>query len=212
MEAAIASAAILAGGRRLRERRLIAATEGNLSVRLEDGTLLVTPSKRRKDELEAADLEIVPLDAQRTGSGSATVSSDIRVHRAIYGARPDVTAVVHAHVPAAMALTLAGEIPDPAMLPEMSIHLPVLPFVPYATMGSEELAVAIVEAITEHEPGATAAVLERHGAIAVGTDQVRGVEQAVDRLELVEVLCRTILDALVLRAAEAIRRGPVEPP
>jgi len=97
-----------------------------------------------------------------------------------------------------MALTLAGELPDPSALPEMSILLPRLPFVAFGVPGSPDLAGRVAAALTEGpEPLATAVLLERHGAIAVGDRPVR----AVDRLELVEVLCRTWRDALLIRAA-----------
>jgi L-fuculose-phosphate aldolase len=193
---------IVAMGRRLGDRGLISAGEGNISVRLVDGTLLVTPSGRRKDELSTADLLIVPLVARPAASRAEgpKASSDIGIHRAIYAARPDVLAVVHAHLPAAMALTLAGEIPDPAVLPETALLLPSLPFIAFETPGSAELAARVAAALTTGPaplPGAV--LLERHGAVAVGRD----LDQAIDRLELVEVLCRTWRDALLIRAAAA---------
>jgi ribulose-5-phosphate 4-epimerase/fuculose-1-phosphate aldolase len=99
-----------------------------------------------------------------------------------------------------MALTLAGQVPDPGVLPETAFHLPRLPYVPYGEMGSAELAVRIGAALAEGpDPYPGAALLERHGAVAVGPD----LATAVDRLELVEVLCRTVRDALLLRAARA---------
>jgi L-fuculose-phosphate aldolase len=201
-------AALVASGRRLGARGLISAGEGNVSARLADGTLLTTPTGRRKDELAPEDILIVPLDpdgpAGDSGSGRPAAgplpSTDIAIHRAVYAARPDVRAVVHAHLPAAMALTLAGEVPDPAALPETALLLPRLPFVPYGTPGSDELAVRVAAAFsTEDEPLPGAVLLERHGAVAVGAT----VEQAVNRLELVEVLCRTWRDALLIRAAVA---------
>jgi len=151
-------------------------------------------------------------------------SSDIAIHRAIYRARPDIIAIAHAHRPASMALTLAGEIPDPAALPETAYHLPVLPFVPYGAMGSEELAGRIAAALgTGVPPLPNAVLLERHGAIAVGSagvdpDDPANLETAletalvaaVDRLELVDVLCRTWRDAVLLRAALG-RSGPIGP-
>lgn len=127
-------------------------------------------------------------------------SSDLAIHLAIHEARPDIGAVVHAHLPASMALTLAGERPDPAVLPETAMPLPRLPFVSFAVPGSAALAAAIVDALTEPpEPLADAVLLERHGAYAVGAVP----EAAVNRLELVEVLCRTWRDALLIRAARA---------
>ena len=97
-----------------------------------------------------------------------------------------------------MALTLAGEVPDPAALPETALFLPRLPYLPFGEMGSAELAARIAAALVEPpDPLAGAVLLERHGAVAVGAD----LDQAVDRLELVEVLCRTWRDALLMRAA-----------
>jgi L-fuculose-phosphate aldolase len=198
--------AIVAAGARLGRRGLIAAGEGNLSTRLDDATLLVTPSGRRKDELAPWDLVEVPLDP---GSGedrpdAPRPSSDIAIHRAIYRARPDVTAIAHAHLVSTMALSLVGETPDPSVLPETALLLPVLPIVPYGAPGSEALARRIAATFAlSTEPIPQAVILERHGAIAVGS----ALAQAVDRLELVDVLCRTWRDARLL----APDRPPLPP-
>ena len=203
MEIRAASDALIEAGRRLGARGLISAGEGNLSIRLNGSRILVTPSGRRKDELEADDLVVVRTDHPgadaRSRSGLAP-SSDLAIHVAIYAARPDVGAVAHAHLPASMALTLAGEIPDPAVLPETALFLPRLPFLTLGVPGSPELAGRIAAALLEPPaplPGAV--LLERHGAVAVGED----LDRAVDRLELVEVLCRTWRDSLTIRAARA---------
>jgi L-fuculose-phosphate aldolase len=205
-------AAVVDAGRRLGGHGLIAAGEGNISVRLGDERLLITPTARRKDELSPADLVVVHERRAQSGltSSGPRPSSDVAIHRAIYAARDDVRAVVHAHLPAAMSLTLAGVVPDPSVLPETALLLPTLPFVPFAPAGSDELAAAIALALTDGAPRPGAVLLERHGAVAVG-DAPESVEaalaQAVDRLELVEVLCRTWRDALLIRAA-ASALGP----
>jgi L-fuculose-phosphate aldolase len=99
-----------------------------------------------------------------------------------------------------MALTLAGEIPDPTLLPETALFIPRLPFLRYGTPGSDELAARIADVLCEPpQPFADVVVLERHGAVAVGLD----LETAVDRLELVEVLCVAWRDSLLIRAARA---------
>jgi L-fuculose-phosphate aldolase len=200
--------AIVAAGRRMGARGLIAAGEGNLSVRLEDGRLLVTPSGRRKDELQPADLLVVGADpsGRRIDAGPGRrPTSDLAIHRAVLAARPDVVAVVHAHPPATLALTLAGGRADPDALPETALLLPRLPFVAFGKPGSDELAARIAAALTEPpSPGPGAALLERHGAVAVGSgDPEAALAEAVDRLELVEVLCRATRDALLIRAARA---------
>ncbi len=192
---------IVTAGRRLGARGLISASEGNLSVRLDDERLAITPRGWRKDELTAADVRIVPIRASEeppSGSPEPDASTDIAIHRAALTARPDAAAVAHAHLPAAMALTLGGEIPDPAALPETALFIPRLPFIPFGVPGSDELAARIATALTEApEPLANALLLDRHGAVAIGPD----LTTAVDRLELVEVLCRTWRDSLLIRAA-----------
>jgi ribulose-5-phosphate 4-epimerase/fuculose-1-phosphate aldolase len=97
-----------------------------------------------------------------------------------------------------MGLTLAGEVPDPAALPETALLLPRLPFLAFGEPGSPELAGRIAAALADPpEPLASAVLLERHGAVAIGRDP----DHAVNRLELVEVLCRAWRDALSTRAA-----------
>src|SRR5262249_35289102 len=157
---------------------------------------------RRKDELEPDDLVTVGASG-RGSAGGLLPSSDLAIHRAVYAARPDAVAVVHAHVPSAMALAVAGEVPDPGALPEtaaLPARLPRLPFVPFAKPGSREMAARIAAALAEPpEPRPGAAILERHGAIAVGSS----VHEAINRIELVDVLCRVWRDALLIRAARA---------
>lgn len=169
-------------------------------MRLDADRLLVSPTGRRKDELEADDLVVVrpghaPRDA-RSASGYPP-TSDLAIHLAVHAARPDIGAVVHAHLPAAMALTAAGEVPDPGLLPETALLLPRLPYLPFGEMGSQELADRIAAALADDVAPADAVVLERHGAVAVGPS----TDVAVDRLELIEVLCRATRESMLIRAA-----------
>lgn len=211
---AAATERLIQAGRRLGARGLISAGEGNISVRLDSDRLLVTPAGLRKDELTPDDLVMVWLDhpereaVSRSGRGP---TSDLAIHLAVHAARPDIGAVAHAHLPAAMGLTLAGEVPDPAALPETALLLPRLPFLSLGIPGSAELAARIAAAMSEPSdppaPLASAVLLERHGAVAVGRDPAH----AVDRLELVEVLCRTWRDALLIRAARVALGMVAEP-
>ena len=206
-----AADALIRAGCRLGERGLISAGEGNLSVRLDADRLLVTPTGLRKDELARDDLVTVWLghpDREPLSRSGRRATSDLAIHLAVHAARRDIGAVAHAHLPASMALTLAGEAPDPAALAETALLLPRVPVVSFGVAGSTELAARIATALTDPpEPLASAALLERHGAVAVGRDPT----EAVNRLELVEVLCRTWRDALLIRAARA-SLGIVAPP
>jgi L-fuculose-phosphate aldolase len=202
---------LIAAGRRLGARGLISAGEGNLSIRLDADRLLITPSGRRKDELERDDLVVVwpdHPDREAVSPSGLRPSSDLALHLAIHAARPELGTVAHAHLPASMALTLAGEVPDPEALPETAYFIPRLPFLAYGVMGSDELAGRVAAALsTPPEPQANAVLLERHGAIAIGSDP----ETAVNRLELVEVLCRTWRDALLIRATRGHEGIVIEP-
>jgi L-fuculose-phosphate aldolase len=202
MDRSTAADAIIRAGARLGRRRLIAAGEGNLSCRLDDGSILVTPAGFRKDELVEGDLVVVEASgATRAARPELRPTSDLAIHRAVYEARDDVRAVAHAHLPASMGLTLAGERPDASALPETAALLRHLPFVAYGEMGSAELAARVAAAFADDTSELPVAVLlERHGAVAVGD----GPDIAVDRLELVEVLCGAWRDALLVRAARAL--------
>jgi L-fuculose-phosphate aldolase len=198
---------MVAAGVRLGARGLVVASEGNLSLRLDDDLLLITPSGLHKDDLRPEDLLIVPISVEGDLGSSAehgglTPSSDLPIHRFIYAARSDVQAVIHAHLPVAMALTVAGLAPDPSRLPETALLLPRLPVVPFAAAGSMGLAMAVAAALSDLGPSGddalpNAVLLERHGAIAVGDD----LATAGDRLELAELLCRVHRDAVLLEAA-----------
>jgi L-fuculose-phosphate aldolase len=200
MDRSTAAEAIVRAGARLGRRGLIAAGEGNLSCRLDDGSILVTPSGFRKDELGVDDLVVVNSAGVVARGDGPHPTSDLAIHRAVYDARPDIRAMAHAHLPVSMGLTLAGERPDAKALPETAALLRTVPFVPFGEMGSVELAGRIAAAFVEdHGSAPVAVILERHGAVAVGDEP----DTAVDRLELVEVLCRAWRDALLVRAARA---------
>jgi L-fuculose-phosphate aldolase len=202
---------LIRAGRRLGARGLISAGEGNLSIRIDGDRLMVSPAGMRKDELAPEDLVVVWVanpERDAVSRSGRRPTSDLAIHLAVHAARHDIGAVAHAHLPAAMALTLAGEVPDPSALPETALLLPRLPYLSLGIPGSAELAARIAAALSERpEPFASAVLLERHGAVAVGDDP----DHAVNRLELIEVLCRTWRDALVTRAAVASLRILGEP-
>ena len=164
-----ATEALIAAGRRLGQRGLISGGEGNLSIRLDADRLLTSPTGRRKDELgpttSSSSGSTIRSATSISASGLAP-SSDLAIHLALYRVRPDIAAVVHAHLPASMALTLAGERPDPTALPETAYHLPRLPFVAAGEMGSADVAERVAAALSEPPaPLPNAAILERHGAV-----------------------------------------------
>ena len=196
-----AAAAIVAGGRRLGARRLINGADGNLSVRLGPLALAVTPAGRRKDELAPGDILAVALDANDEPAGDIRrrPSSDIAVHRAAYAARPDVAAIAHAHPPAVLGCLFAGLRPAASVLPEAQTVLGRVAFVPALPFGGPAVAAAVAAAL--RDPAVGAVLLDRHGAMTVG----RSLGEAVDRLEVLDLLC-SVWQAAWLAGGDPRRR------
>ncbi|MCU0483115.1 MAG: class II aldolase/adducin family protein [Chloroflexi bacterium] len=203
-----AAKALVAAGARLAAGGLIVATEGNLSIRLGPYAIAITPAGRRKDELEPADIVVVAIEAEPDEARRPVrASSDVAFHRAIYAARPDVLAIAHAHLPVTLALMAAGIVPHPEILAETALALPRLGFVPFEEPGSTALAAAVGAAMAGSWT-AGAALLEGHGAVAAG----RTIDEAVDRLETIEMLSRVWRDAMLLGGdPRRLQRAPDVP-
>ena len=175
--------------RRLYERGLIAGGEGNVSARLEDGSVLVTPSGASKIDVSESDLVIVSPDGKPV-AGSGRASSELGMHLRIYRLRPDVGAVVHAHPPFATAFAVAGEDLMAPVLPEILVQIGGVPLVPYATPGSPALAAAIEPFLPHHD----AFLMANHGATAYGST----LSIAHQRMESLEHAARILFSAKAL--------------
>ncbi len=179
---------------RLYDRGLIAGQDGNVSVRLRSGHILVTPSGLSKVDVTPDDLvELTPEGAQVTEGPGA--SSEVGMHLRIYRERPEVRAIVHAHPPVATAFGVAGRDFMDAVLPEVIFHLGRVPLVPFALPGTPALADAMAPYLADHD----AFLLASHGATTVGPT----LRLAHQRMESLEHAARILL------AAEQI--GPVTP-
>ena len=183
--------------RRLYDRGLIAGQDGNVSVRVADDLVLVTPAGFSKVDVRAADLVTLHLDGRLVGrrSAEATASSEVRVHLAAYRARSDIRSVVHAHPPAATGFAVAGIPLDYDALAEMVYNVGPVPIVPYTTPGGEELAENVAKALS----GCEVALLANHGAVTVGPT----LRIAHQRMESLEHAARVLLAA---RLAGGVQR------
>jgi L-fuculose-phosphate aldolase len=174
----------------IRVARLVAAqglarsTDGNISVRLGPGRLLITPSGLYKMNMSPDDLVIVDdkgrLLEARDGRRP---TAELALHLEAYRQRPDIGAVLHAHPPYTTALTLVG-LPFPTdYMPEVMVLLGQVPTAPYARPLTPELAASISDLIQTHDN----IVLSHHGTISVG----RTLEQALIALERMEAVAHT---------------------
>jgi L-fuculose-phosphate aldolase len=124
------------------------------------------------------------------------------MHLLAYELRPDVSAVVHAHLPYATACTLAGiDLLEP-ILPEVVMTLGGVPTAPYATPGTEQVPESIRGFLREYD----AILLSRHGAMTVGRD----VTDAYNKMEKLEHTARVMLAARLQGAVPSLPAAEVE--
>jgi L-fuculose-phosphate aldolase len=152
-------------GKFLHQTGLVAATDGNISVRLCDGNFLCTPTMMSKGMMSPEDLVIVDALGQRV-DGYRNVSSEIAMHLFIYRNRPDVNAVVHAHPPTATGFAAAGMPLDTPLCSEIVIALGTVPLANYETPGTPELAEALAPLVNDHD----AILMANHGVVTYGED------------------------------------------
>ncbi len=182
--------AIASASRLLWKRGWAANHDGNVTVRLDDGRILATPTAVSKRLIGADDVLLLSadgnlLDGQRT---AGKPFSELHLHLRCYRERADAKAVVHAHPPTATGFAVAGLALTTPILAEAIVSLgPGAPLVGYALPGSPALEEGLAAALVD----ADAALLANHGVIAVGVD----VEQAYLRVELVEHLATIELAA-----------------
>lgn len=175
--------------RRLYERGLIAGPDGNVSVRLLDGTILVTPSGMSKVDVSDEDLVMVDLEG-RLRTHARAPSTELQMHLRIYQRRPDTMAVVHAHPPVATGFAVAGENFMAPVLPEVILQMGGVPLLPYATPGTPALAESFEPFLDRHD----AFLLANHGATTLGPT----LDIAHQRMESLEHAARILFSARVL--------------
>lgn len=146
-------------------------TSGNLSVRLPFGDrfserrILATPTGCSKALLRPADMVIADLEGHLL-SGTRNVTSEFGMHLAIYHARPDVNAVVHAHPPIATGFASCGLALDAPLCAEIIMTLGKVPLAEYATTGTDEVAASLQPFVRDHD----AILLSNHGLVTYGKD------------------------------------------
>lgn len=169
-------------GRMLYDKGYIGSVEGNLSVRLAPDRILITPSGLNKGFMRPEQMVIVDPDGRSVGGyaarGGLRPTSELPMHLEAYRQRDDISAVIHAHPPQAVTLTIAGIPIADCLIPEVIVLLGTIPTTPYATPSSDENARAIRSVIPYHD----AVMLERHGSLTVGRD----LWEAFNRLETIE--------------------------
>lgn len=169
-------------GKQMYQNRYVDGTSGNISARLDDNHILITPSGLSKGFMQPEQLLVVDFDGNKVDRGAATASlkpsTETPMHIEAYKCRPDVGGVVHAHPAFAVSLTMAGINMQAYTIPEAIILLGEVPNAPYATPATTEDRDAISNLAGSHD----AIMLSFHGSLTMGKDPW----QAYMRLETLE--------------------------
>ncbi len=179
----------------------VAANDGNVSVRRDDGTIVCTPSGVSKREIEP-DMLVVIDNAGRVVEGDRRPSTEMAMHLRCYADREDVRAVVHAHPPYATAFAAADRALDGYGLIETVLTVGAVPVVPFAMPGTDDVAEAIAPYLSHHD----ALLLRAHGALTVGGD----LRTAYYRMESLEQFAKISLAAHQLGGMKDLPRHDID--
>jgi len=152
-------------GRRVYARGYVASNDGNISARLDDKRVVITPTGVSKGFMTPEDMVVVDLDG-KVISGNRKPSSEVFMHLAVYKNRPDINSVCHAHPPYATGFAVAGIPLDKCILPEVVIVLGGIPLVEYGTPGTEDFFRPVLKILDKYD----AFLLANHGALTIGKD------------------------------------------
>jgi L-fuculose-phosphate aldolase len=182
------------------ERSYVVASDGNVSVRLEDGRILATPTMTCKGRMTEDLIAVTDLEGKSLNDRRA--SSELAMHLFIYRERPDVKAVCHAHPPHGTAFAVAGLAIDQPILSEVILTLGCVPLASYGTPSTDELTEAMQPLVKHHN----ALLMANHGAVAYGAD----LWQAWDRLETLEHTAKIAILSRVLGGSKNLPAEAVE--
>ena len=171
-------------GRRAYDEGLVVASDGNLSVRLDQDRILCSPTLQCKGFMKPEDICTVDLDGNHI-AGEKRPTSEIRLHLEVYRRRSDVGSVIHTHPPHVTAFAICGKPIPSGILAEPEIFLGEVPTAKYATPGSEAFAKTIVPFVNQ----TNTIVLANHGMISYERD----LERAFWLTEILDAYCRTLI-------------------
>lgn len=181
----------------------VAANDGNITVKLDDGTFLATPTGISKAFITPE--KLVHIDENGNilhAIENYKPSSEIKMHLRCYKTRPDVGAVVHAHPPGATGFAVAHRPMDMYNMIEDVAVIGAVPLTPYGTPSTEEVPNAIEPYLENHD----VMLLTNHGALAVGCDLIT----AFYRMESLELWAKITINATILGGSKDIDKENID--
>jgi L-fuculose-phosphate aldolase len=186
---------------RIYQNGMTTTSGGNLSILDEDGSIWITPKGVDKGTLKPED--IVRVLPDETIDGIHEPSSELPFHKAIYDARPDIKAIVHAHPPALVSFAITRKIPDTRIVPKASDMCGTVGYAKYALPGSDKLGEVIAEVFKQNK---NTVLMENHGIVTVG----KSLMHAFQRLETLDFCARLTLKANILGNVKVLTNKDIE--
>lgn len=172
--------------RRLYRQKLTTTLGGNLSMRLENGNIIITPSATDKGRMKGSEIGMMDIEGNIVGPDFKP-SIETEMHLGIYRNRPDINAVVHAHPVTACAFAAASVEINCSLIIESSAMLGQINYADYYPMGSKELAGSVASAVKD----SNTVIMKNHGVITGGVNIV----EAFERIEVLENAAKMTLIA-----------------
>ena len=186
---------VLATAKELLHKGLVEGTSGNVSGRMEDGTICVTPSSIAYETMTLDDLVVLDLDGNVV-EGERGPTSEKALHLACYRAFPEVGGVIHSHARFATMFALVRE-PVPAAIEEVVVHVGGdVPVCEYKTTGTDELGDEVASRLGDR----SAVLLANHGMVTIGATP----EKALHAAGVVERTAEIVWGARILGPAHAL--------
>jgi L-fuculose-phosphate aldolase len=187
---------VISAGLKVVKTGLVAGTWGNISIRIDDKSMAITPSGGNYENLSPADISIVQF---KNGSyDGPKPSSEKKLHIQIYKERKNINAVIHTHSMNASTVAAARREVPPILDDLVQIIGPSVRVADYALPSTKKIVKVTMKALK----GRMAALLANHGAICLG----RSIDEALTCCAVLEKGCRAFIEAEFLGGAKSINK------
>ena len=186
----------------LYQKGLTSGYDGNLSLKVSDKFILVTPTNCHKGLIEESDFILIDSNGNVISNGNKEPTSDLIIHLEAYKKRPDITALIHAHPPTLISLTVADINFNQPVLPGIITQFGEIPTVSYIGPDRKIECELTVDFLKNHD----AVVLDRHGAVTVG----KNISYALHKMESIEYLAKVLLNAHLLGEIKILNENNTE--
>lgn len=174
---------------RLYRQKLTTCSGGNLSMRLDDKHVIITPSSLDKACITADQIGLMTIDGENL-TPHLKPSIETGMHLLAYKARPDIKAVVHAHPVTATSFAAMDKEININLTGEAFVVILKIAYAPYILMGTEELAQAVASCLKD----ANVVVMKNHGITTVAPSLL----SAFDKLEVLEAAAQMTLNTHIM--------------